>query len=65
MRVLATLNQEIRGTPYGHPCHRIASCRDLTHGMYLVDAEVTTQREYPNCGFWKEYGVVPQYGKLH
>ena len=42
-----------------------ACCRDLTHGMYLIGAEVTTQREYPNCGFWKEYGVVPQYGKLH
>ena len=40
-------------------------CRDVREGMYLIGAEVTTQKEYPNCGFWKEWGIVPQYGKLH
>ena len=39
--------------------------RDVREGMYLIGAEVTTQKEYPNCGFWKEWGIVPQYGKLH
>ena len=39
--------------------------RDVREGMYLIGAEVTTQKEYPNCGFWKEWGIVPKYGKLH
>ena len=31
--------------------------KDLTLGMYLVDDEITTQKEYPNCNFWEVNGL--------
>ena len=36
-----------------------------TLGMYVVNEEMTTQRNYPKCDFWKEaQQIVPTYAAL-
>ena len=39
--------------------------KDLTLGMYTIDAEITAQRVYPKCDFWKNaQSIVPNYANL-
>lgn len=39
--------------------------KDMSQGMYTINAEITTQRNYPNCDFWKNTrNIVPTYANL-
>ena len=39
--------------------------KSMNLGMYVVDNEITTQRSYPRCDFWKEaLNIVPTYAAL-
>ena len=39
--------------------------KDVSQGMYTVDAEITTQKDYPNCDFWKNTkNIVPTFANL-
>ena len=39
--------------------------KDLTLGMYVVNDQMNTQRNYPKCDFWKEaQQIVPTYAAL-
>jgi hypothetical protein len=39
--------------------------RDMSQGMYMVNSEITSQKDYPNCDFWKNTkNIVPSYANL-
>jgi hypothetical protein len=39
--------------------------KDRTQGTYLVCSEIRTQKDYPNCDFWKNTkNIVPTYANL-
>ena len=39
--------------------------KDMSQGMYTVNSEIATQRNYPNCDFWKSTkNIVPTYANL-
>ena len=44
---------------------KLPMTKDVTLGMYIVDAEISTQRNYPKCDFWKQaQDIVPTYASL-
>ena len=39
--------------------------RDMSQGMYMVNSEISSQKDYPNCDFWKNTkNIVPSYANL-
>jgi carboxylesterase type B len=39
--------------------------KDVHKGMYVVNDQINTQRNYPKCDFWKEaQDIVPNYASL-
>ena len=39
--------------------------RDMSQGMYTVNVDVSTQRSYPNCDYWKSaMKIVPKFANL-
>ena len=39
--------------------------RDMSQGMYMVNSQITSQKDYPNCDFWKNTkNIVPSYANL-
>ena len=39
--------------------------KDISQGMYTINTEIITQRNYPNCDFWKNTrSIVPTYANL-
>ena len=39
--------------------------RDMSQGMYMVNSQITSQKDYPNCDFWKSTkNIVPSYANL-
>lgn len=44
---------------------KLPLAKDLTLGIYVVNDELATQRNYPICDFWKEaQDIVPNYAAL-
>ncbi len=39
--------------------------RDVAQGVYLIGKDIEIFREYANCAFWAEQGLVPGHARLH